>query len=50
MLAAAMDPFLCGYYNHPEIPCTCGPGHLTMIDYDYYINYYSVSGHLSMAF
>ena len=26
MLIAAMNPCPCGYYNHPEIACTCQPG------------------------
>jgi magnesium chelatase family protein len=25
-LIAAMNPCPCGYYNHPQIDCTCGPG------------------------
>ena len=26
MLIASMNPCPCGYYNHPEKECTCGPG------------------------
>lgn len=26
MLIASMNPCPCGYYNHPERACTCGPG------------------------
>jgi magnesium chelatase family protein len=26
MLIASMNPCPCGYYNHPSIKCTCGPG------------------------
>ncbi len=26
ILIAAMNPCPCGYYNHPSVECTCGPG------------------------
>ena len=26
MLVASMNPCPCGYYNHPDIECTCNPG------------------------
>ena len=26
MLIASMNPCPCGYYNHPEKDCVCGPG------------------------
>jgi len=28
MLVASMNPCPCGYYNHPDKPCVCGPGQI----------------------